>query len=160
LTKYHMHKVEGQITDPTAVEAILDQGKYATLALCNRQEPYLVTLNYGYDRENCALFFHSATEGLKLAFIRANPEVCGTVIIDEGYVHGKCAHAYRSVVFWGRIEILQDLDEKRAALERMIDQLEEDAASVRQRLLSDPARLVNVAVLRLVITEITGKQGT
>jgi uncharacterized protein len=159
MAKYHMHKVEGEITDQAAIAAILQQGRYATLALCREHEPYLATLNYGYDGERNTLFFHSATEGLKLEFLRANPNVCGTVIVDEGYVHGKCTHAYRSVVFWGRIEFLQDLDDKRAGLSLMIDHLEDDAAPVRQRLLSNPARLENVEVLKLVITEITAKGG-
>jgi uncharacterized protein len=159
MTKYHMHKVEGEIADLEAIETILQQGKYATLALCRQQEPYIVTLNYGYDGETRTLFFHSAPEGLKLEFLRANPTACGTVIVDEGYVHGKCTHAYRSVVFWGRVEFLQDSDEKRRGLERMIDHLEEDAATVRGRLLSNPARLEGVEVLKLRITEITGKGG-
>lgn len=157
--KYHMHKVEGEITDPAAIEAILLEGKYATLALCREQEPYVVTMNYGYDAEARTLFFHSAPEGLKLDFVRANPSTCGTVIVDEGYVHGKCTHAYRSVVFWGQLELLADLDDKRAGLSCLIDHLEEDAGAVRKRLLSDPARLANVAVLKLTIDEITGKGG-
>lgn len=159
MVKYHMHKVEGEITDPADIEAILLRGKYATLALCCEQEPYVVTLNYGYDASNKTLYFHSAAEGLKLAFIRANPNACGTVIVDEGYVAGKCAHAYRSVVFSGRVEILEGLDEKCVGLGYMIDHLEADAAAVRARLLSNPARLENVAVLRLTIDEITGKCG-
>ncbi len=159
MTKYHLHKVEGEITDSKAIEAILLEGKYATLAMCRDQEPYVVTLNYGYDGESRTLFFHSATEGLKLEFVRANPLVCGTVIVDEGYVHGKCTHAYRSVVFWGQMEILEDAAAKRTGLERMIEHLEADAATVRKRLLSDPARLGNVEVLKLVIAEITGKGG-
>lgn len=151
MTKYHMYKVEGQITDPAEIEAILRKGKYATFALCRNQEPYLVTLNYGYDAEAQTLFLHSAPEGLKLEFIKANPTVCGTVIVDEGYARGKCTHAYRSVVFWGEIEILTDLDDKRAGLSCMIDHLEEDAAAVRQRLLSNPDRLKHVTVLKLTI---------
>lgn len=159
MTKYHMHKIERQITDPEAVEAVLQRGQYATLALCREREPYLVTLNYGYHSPDRVLYFHSATEGLKLDFIRENPQVCGTVIEDHGYVQGKCTHAYRSVVFWGEIEVLEDLEEKRAGLVCMIDHLENDAEGVRQRLLSNPTRLAGVAVLRLRIREISGKEG-
>ena len=41
----------------------------------------------------------------------------------------------------------------------MIDHLEADAAAVRLRLLSDPARLEHVTVLKLVVVEMTGKGG-
>ncbi|MGC9521659.1 MAG: pyridoxamine 5'-phosphate oxidase family protein [Anaerolineae bacterium] len=103
MARYHMHKSEREITDPEIIEAVLRQGKYATLALARDGEPYAVTLNYGYDPASRALYFHTATEGLKLRFIEENPAVCGTVVEDRGYVQGKCAHAYRSVVFWGGI---------------------------------------------------------
>ncbi len=159
MTRYHMHKAELEITDPQALEAILLGGTYATLAFARGNEPYLVTLNYGYDPVERALYVHSAVEGLKLAFIRENPRVCGTVIVDEGYCQGRCTHAYRSVVFWGRIELLETAAEKEAGLGLMIDRLEDDPAATRRRLLADPDRLNHVAVLKLTIEEITGKAG-
>lgn len=159
MARYHMHKSEREITDADAIEAILKQGKYATLALARDGEPYVVTLNYGYDPEERALYFHTATEGLKLAFIRENPTVCGTVIEDQGYIQGKCAHAYRSVVFWGRIERLEDADDKAHGLGCLIDHLEEEPEQRRERLLADPSRLGGVAVLKLTIDTISGKAG-
>jgi nitroimidazol reductase NimA-like FMN-containing flavoprotein (pyridoxamine 5'-phosphate oxidase superfamily) len=159
MARYHMHKAENEITDHGEIEAILLRGQFATLALAQGDEPYVVTLNYGYDPEARALYFHSATEGLKLAFLRSNPRVCGTVIEDHGYVQGKCTHAYRSVVFWGELTLLQDSADKVAGLSRMIDHLEEDPVAVSRRLLSNPERLKNVAVLKLTVYEITGKAG-
>ncbi len=159
MPRYHMQKVEGEIKDPAAIEAILAGGQYATLALARQDEPYVVTLNYGYAPAAHALYFHSALEGLKLEFIRENPRVCGTVVVDRGYQKGRCSHAYGSVVFSGRIELLESDDDKKAGLSVMIDHLEEDPVSVRRRLLADPGRLATVAVLKLSIEEITGKSG-
>lgn len=157
MTRYHMHKPEREITDAAAMESVLLHGTYATLALCRDQEPYAVTLNYGYDRGERVLYFHSAMEGLKLDFVRENPRACGTVIEDKGYLAGKCSHAYRSVVFWGDITVVEDFKAKRAGLRCMIEHLEEDPEAVYQRLLSDANRLRTVTVLRLDIDEITGK---
>ena len=81
---YHMHKTEAAITDEAEIQAILAGGKFATLAFARQGEPYLVTMNYGYDPEQRALYFHSAPQGLKIEFARENPQVCGTVIVDEG----------------------------------------------------------------------------
>ncbi|MGC9467886.1 MAG: pyridoxamine 5'-phosphate oxidase family protein [Anaerolineae bacterium] len=157
MARYHMHKSEREIDGPAAIERVLLRGKYATLALCRDQEPYVVTLNYGYDRAEQALYFHSALEGLKLDFIRENARVCGTVIEDKGYLAEKCSHAYRSVVFWGDVAVVEDPRAKRDGLRCMIEHLEENADAVYQRLLSDPNRLQSVTVLRLRIKEITGK---
>jgi uncharacterized protein len=147
MTKYHLHKAEAEIREQAAIESILLEGKFATLAFARHGEPYLVTLNYGYAPEDTALYFHSASEGLKLEFIRENPSVCGTVVVDQGYCQGRCTHAYRSVVFWGKIELLESIADKEIGLGVMIDRLEEDPAVTRRRLLSNPDRLTNVAVL-------------
>ena len=71
--KYHMRKATREIKDAAAIEDILARGKFATLALCRKDEPYVVTMNYGYDRGGRALYFHCAKEGLKTDFVRENP---------------------------------------------------------------------------------------
>lgn len=157
MARYHMQKQEREITDATAMAAILEGGQFATLALARDNEPYLVTLNYGYDRDNRVLYFHSANAGLKFDFLRDNPGVCGTVVQDRGYLPGKCSHAYNSVVFWGSIEILEEEAAKRQGLGCMIDFLEPDPEPVRRRLLAEGGTLSGVTVLKLTIDEITGK---
>ncbi len=157
MARYHMRKSELEITDPNVIEEILKQEKYATLALARGGEPYVDTLNYGYDPEARALYFHAADEGLKLAFIRDNPAVCGTVIEDRGYIKGRCDYAFRLVVFWERIRRLESGDDKAHGLGCLVDHLEEASGQKRERLLADPGRLRGVAVLRLIIDVITGK---
>lgn len=159
MSRYHMHKAEAAITDEAAIQDILAAGKYATLAFARHGEPYLVTMNYGYDPKARALYFHSAPHGLKLEFARANPQVCGTVIIDDGYIPNRCSHAYRSVVFWGRVEFLETPKEKAYGLGVLIDCLEPDPAATRAKLISDPGRLNNVAVLKISIDEVSGRMG-
>ena len=48
-SRYHMHKQEAEITNPAAIEAVLRAGRFATLALCRDGEPYVVTMNYGFE---------------------------------------------------------------------------------------------------------------
>lgn len=50
------------------------------ISMCREDEPYIVTLSYGYDIENNTLFFHCSPIGLKIDFIKSNPMVCGTII--------------------------------------------------------------------------------
>ena len=159
MSHYHMYKAEAAITDGVAIQDILAAGKYATLAFARHDEPYLVTMNYGYDPEALALYLHSAPRGLKLEFARENPRVCGTVIVDGGYIPNRCSHAYHSVVFWGRVEFLETPEDKAYGLGVLIDCLEPDPAATRERLLSDPDRLQNVAVLKVTIDEVSGRTG-
>lgn len=157
MPRYHMQRAEREITDSAAMDAILAQGKFCTLALARGDEPYVVTLSYGYDPEARALYFHCANAGLKLAFLRENPRVCGTVVQDRGYKVGECAHAYSSVVFWGTVEILHREADKREALGYMIDILEPDPEPVRRRFLKEGGTLEGVTVLKLSLDEMTGK---
>lgn len=159
MAKYHMNKVSGEITDKEEILRLLKGGKYAVIAMCRNNEPYVVTLSYGYDEEQNALFFHSANKGLKLDFISENPNVCTTIIEDRGYVKDKCNHNYASIVIWGKISILQELEEKKHAMEVMLHHLEENPEPIKDRNLRNEAVYNNFTLLKLEIDEITARQG-
>jgi nitroimidazol reductase NimA-like FMN-containing flavoprotein (pyridoxamine 5'-phosphate oxidase superfamily) len=155
-----MRRKEKEIADRAELEGILGRGKFATLALCRDGEPYAVTLNFGFDAERNALWFHCAQEGMKIEILRANPRVCGTVIEDRGYKKGKCSHAYRTAVFRGTAAIVADLEEKKRGLRALVERLEENPAPILDKVLKDEKALAEVCVLRLDLEETTGKQGT
>ena len=159
LQRYHMHKKEREITDRDVLVDILNEGQYVVIAMCRENEPYIVTLSYGYDREAHALYFHTALEGLKLDLIEQNPRVCGTVIEDRGYIQGECAHAYRSLVLWGEMCVVDDVDEKRRGMEILIDHLERDPDPIKHKHLQKADAYERVNILRLDIQHMTGKQG-
>jgi len=113
MAKYHLHLKEREIKDPARLEEILDRGRYTVVAMCKNDEPYLVTMSYGYDCNQKTLYFHTALKGLKMEFIKENHDVCGTVIEDLGYKEGECSHAYRSLVYHGTLEAVISLEEKK-----------------------------------------------
>jgi len=158
VVRYHMHKSERQIQDREAMVQLVKNKRYVTIAMCRESEPYIVTMNYGYDMDQHVLFFHCALKGLKLDFIRQNPRVCATVVDDRGYQMGQCEHAYGSVVFWGDMFIVQSLDEKKHAMDVLLHHLENKPDAVRSRTLKDDSVYDTMTILRLDIREITGKQ--
>lgn len=159
MAKYHLHLKEREIVDPAQLEDILTGGRYTVVAMCRDDEPYLVTMSYGYDRDQRALYFHTALKGLKLEFIKKNPRVCGTVIEDRGYREGECAHAYRSLVYRGTLEPVTALEEKKHGMAILLKQQEKKPEEARARFLHNEARYDTVNILKLRLTEITGKQG-
>ncbi len=158
-SKYHVKRKDKELTDPAEHEAILKKGRYITLALCYENQPYIVTMNYGYDKNSKALFFHCALEGDKLDMISRNPAVCGTVIEDLGYGHGDCEHYYRSIVLRGNIGIVETLEESKQGIDILIDHLEENPDETKARFLKDDKTYDKMHVLKLDIESITGKQG-
>ena len=111
MTRYHLRRKEKEITDIEELRGIVASARFTAVALCRDGEPYVVTMNHGWDADNEALYFHCAHEGMKIDFIQANDRTCATVVDDRGYRHGECDHAYRSVVIRGTIGIVEELVE-------------------------------------------------
>jgi len=161
MEQYHLHnRPNREITSNQEITEILKNGKYVVISMCRNNEPYVVTLSYGYDLNTNSLYFHSAKEGLKLDFLHANSQVCATVIEDGGYIIDECGHNYRSVVFWGKMAIINDLDEKKHGMSILLNQLENKQNVIKEKLLkSENYYYSKMEVLKLEITQIHGKAG-
>jgi nitroimidazol reductase NimA-like FMN-containing flavoprotein (pyridoxamine 5'-phosphate oxidase superfamily) len=160
MQSYHLqNRPEREIIQDTQIREILKNGKFVVISMCRENEPYIVTLSYGYDGEKNSLYFHSSNKGLKLAFIEANPAVCATIIEDGGYAKDECAHNYRSVVFWGNLSIVHEPEEKKHGMTILLNHLESDSTVIREKIIKSDAAYSTMAVLRLDILQIHGKAG-
>jgi len=159
MAKYHFTKTENITTDPKVIENIILKGKYMGLALCRNDEPYIVTLSYGYDREKQVLYCHCAKKGLKLDFIRANRRVCGTVILDGGYIQEECGQPYESIIFRGTAHEVHELEEKKHAMSILLNHLEDDPSIVKEQSLDEDKRYNAFRILRIDLEEISAKKG-
>jgi nitroimidazol reductase NimA-like FMN-containing flavoprotein (pyridoxamine 5'-phosphate oxidase superfamily) len=153
---YHMRRKEKEINDPEELRRILLSQRTATFAMCRDGEPYLVTLNYAYVPDGRSIYFHCASAGKKLDFIRANPRIWGQVLEDGGYIPEQCDHRFRSVHFWGAAEIIDGAEEKKAALSHLIERHEQEHQKQKEKLLGD-AKLDDVSVIRVWLEGMSGK---
>jgi len=160
MQNYHLqNKPEREITSDSEIQGILNNGKYAVISLCRENEPYIVTLSYGYDSVSNSLYFHCATKGLKLDFLKANPNVCATIIEDGGYVINECGHNFRSVVFQGKMNIVSDSDEKKHGMKTLVSHLEKNSTVMGEKLAKSDDYYSKMEILRLDIIQIQGKAG-
>jgi nitroimidazol reductase NimA-like FMN-containing flavoprotein (pyridoxamine 5'-phosphate oxidase superfamily) len=157
LVRYHIRRKEKEITDNREIHEIIKNGKYTSISMSKENEPYIITLSYGYDQINNALYFHCATEGQKIDFIESNPYVCGTIIEDNGYEDG-CGQAFRSIVYRGKMNVIRDIEEKKHAFGILMDHLEENPGETKKKLLKSEDAYIEPAILRLDVTEITCKE--
>lgn len=158
----HLRRKDREITDTAQIDEILTSGRYAVIALADGEEPYVVTLSYGYDAERRRLCFHAAGAGRKLDIIASNPRASVTVINDLGYSTGECAHRYQSVVMSGTMRVIDGLEEARDAMLVLVDHLEspEDRDAVWQRnKLADDAVYDRLTIVEFVIDGMCAKQG-
>jgi nitroimidazol reductase NimA-like FMN-containing flavoprotein (pyridoxamine 5'-phosphate oxidase superfamily) len=155
--RYHIRRQDKEITDPKYMKKILLDADYVTLALVKDNMPYLVSLSHGYDEEENCIYFHSASDGKKLEYMRANPVVWGQAMLDHGYHKGECSHLYASVMFKGNIEFIEAIETKRHVFRTMINQLEPDPESIMDRLLSSKG-IPTTVVGKINIEYMSGKK--
>ncbi len=152
---FHVRRKEREITDPEEMQKILKHTNYITIALCLNNEPYLVSLNHGYEQARNCLYFHCAPEGKKLIYAKANPKVWGQAVSDFG-VTDECDYSYTCVHFSGNLSLISDLPEKKHGMEILIRQVALNPESKLAKI--KPEKLENTTIGRIDIEYMSGKK--
>ncbi len=113
---------ELEVTDRNEIVGILDKCKIVHVAMVDDGMPYLVPLNYGYtlDGDQLVLYMHGGLQGRKIDVMRKNPNVffemnCEVVPFD-GNVACQYGTSYSSIMGFGTVEILEDVEAKKEGL--------------------------------------------
>ncbi len=150
-----MRKSEREIKDSEEMEAIIQQAQICRIGLSEKDVPYIVPMNFGY-QGNC-LYFHCATEGKKLDILRQNSKVCFEMDIDHQVVKAAgspCGWSakYRSVIGFGKAFVIEDFQEKSAALNSITQHYGGDWYDFSEK------ELERVGIIKIEIHSMTGKQ--
>ena len=152
-----MTKRELQVTDLNEIKAILDTAKVLRLGLAVNNEPYVVPMNYGYilDEGKLTLYLHSAVRGKKLDMIQANPKVFFELDCDlkpfDGVKPCQYGLSYSSIMGRGEARIVEDVEEKMAAMTTLMKTQTGKDFSFNEQLVSI------VTVVRIDVAEFTAK---
>ena len=149
-----MIKGEKEVTDKSALEAIIRQSLVCRLGQSDESGPYVVPLCFGY--EDGFLYLHGALEGRKIDMLRNNDRVCFEFDVNAEIVAGKEAcdwgMRYQSVIGFGQAVLLHSLEDKRRALGIIMRQYSE-----RPFHFPDDS-VERTAVIKVAIESMTGKQ--
>jgi nitroimidazol reductase NimA-like FMN-containing flavoprotein (pyridoxamine 5'-phosphate oxidase superfamily) len=157
LSTFHPRRIEREITDLNEIKRIIKNGKYTSISFSKDNEPYIVTLSYGFDEENDCLYFHCALDGEKMRYIEVNNHVCATIIEDHGYQVEKCTHSYSSLILRGNMYVVNGIDEKKHGIDVLLSHLEKEPyISKKKNTLSDKS-YEKVKILCFKIASISGK---
>ena len=137
------------------MEELLASALAGRLGMCKNNQPYVVPVCFLY--HDGRIFFHSARQGRKIDFMRANPSVCFQV--DEHSLASsskpcKFSMNYHSVVAVGGVRFLTDSNEKLRILKLLVRKY--DTGNLAELLSERKTNRVEVG--EITITEISGKK--
>jgi len=155
-----MRRKDREITDINEKLNIIQKSKVCRIGLSEDNIPYIIPLNYGYTFENniLTLYFHSALEGKKLDIIKKNDNACFEIDCDSELIEGGQAcdygYAYKSVIGFGKIIIIENPNEKIYGLNMLMKhQTEKDVTHE-----FTDEQIKNVCVYKMVVSDFTGKR--
>ena len=155
-----MRRKNREILDTDEKISIVKNCKICRIGLSENNLPYLIPLNYGYDFDNnvLTLFFHSAMEGKKIDIIKNNNNACFEIDCDTQLIEGKKAcnygYAFKSIIGFGKIVILENAEEKIDGLNKIMrHQTEKETVYDFTH-----NEILNVCVYKMVVENFTGKQ--
>ncbi len=104
---------------------MLCEGQVAFVATCSNDQPYVLPNLYWFDPDRHTLYFHTAAEGRTRENVKSNPKVSASVATmgkllpaDKAY---EFSVEYSSVCVFGVTRIVEDEEEARFALQRLLD---------------------------------------
>lgn len=149
-----MRRIKQLLSQEDTVQ-IFERGTSGTLAILGDDGyPYALPLSYVYSQGK--IFFHSAKTGHKIDAIRANDKASFCVIDKDHIVPEEYTSYFRSAIAFGRIKIMEDEQEKRAALDILAQRYTPGREEQRQRTMDK--ELPALCMLELDIEHMTGKE--
>lgn len=155
---YHPRRRGNEIIDEEQKRTLVRRGNHITIAMSKDDNPYIVTMSYGWDEAGNCLYFHCANKGDKLDYVLANPRVCATIIKDNGYLETRCDHDYETLVIRGPMRVVDSLEEKKHGLQVLLNHLEKDPQPIFDRNIKDDRSYDTVTILRLDLESVIGKK--
>ena len=150
-----MRRTDKEITERALMDQIVHKAQVCRLGLAMGDTPYIVPVSFGYD--GTAIYFHTATEGRKIAFLTANPRVCfefehGVELIRHDSDPCKWTVSFQSVIGYGIVGELATPAEKAEGLNHIMRHYSGRAWPIGAQ------DVEHTRVWRLAIESLTGKQ--
>lgn len=136
-------------------QSILAQASHGVLALTGDDGyPYAIPISYVY--ANSKIYFHSAVEGHKIDAIARSGKASFCVVDKDDVLPEKFTTVFRSVICFGKVRILADANEKRAAIEVLADKYSPGLKQAANEMIN--RTFDRFCIIEFEIEHITGKQ--
>ncbi|MEA2059805.1 MAG: pyridoxamine 5'-phosphate oxidase family protein [Thermodesulfobacteriota bacterium] len=149
-----MRRKEKEITEKSEIEAVIRKSSVCHVGMSSDNIPYIVPLCFGY--KGNAIYVHGSLKGRKIDILQKNQNVCFEFDINAEAVKADTAcewsMKYQSVVGFGKAVFLDVLEQKRKALNIIMNQYSDEPFQFSEK------KINGTAVIKIEIESMTGKQ--
>ena len=138
------------------IERIIGKCEVCYIAMVDEEnKPYVIPMNFGY-KDDC-IYLHSSQTGKKIDILGKNSNVCVSFSTDHllrwQSENVACSYSmkYRSVLAYGKVEFVEDSNQKIEALNIIMSQYTKKEFSY-----SEPA-VKDVKVFKVVVEKLEGR---
>jgi nitroimidazol reductase NimA-like FMN-containing flavoprotein (pyridoxamine 5'-phosphate oxidase superfamily) len=114
-----------QAKDDHWIRAFLAGSEFGTIATARDGQPFMVTRNFVYDTETHAVYMHGARRGRTIENADGGPRACFSASRSGRLLpHARAKELgteFAGVVAFGRLRIVEDVEEARRALQLICD---------------------------------------
>ena len=150
-----MRRIKQQVSNGKCKEVLTNEWRGVLSVLGDNDYPYGVPMNFFYDENDNAIYFHCAKSGHKLDAINKHPK-CSFTVFDKGVQReNHWSKDFVSVIVFGKIEILEDREEAHEKVIKLAEKYFPDHSEINAEM---NAHFKNALCLKLSIEHISGKQ--
>ena len=155
-----IRRKDREIIDKKMIEEFLNFQRIIRIGFYDKanDEVYIVPVNYGYvlENENYIFYFHGGKGGRKYELSKEGPnvgfEIDGQYELVEGKKACDFSAKYQSIIGNGKVQILEDLEEKKKGLNAIMKQ-----TTGKTDFEYNPRMVQNVCVYMLSATKLACK---
>ena len=149
-----MLRIRQQLTQEECIEILKVEKRGVLSVLGDDDYPYGMPIDHYYCEEDGKLYFHGGKKGHKIDAMKRHDKA-SFCVYDQGYVReGEWALNIRSVIVFGRIEMIEDEEKTIDISRRLCYKFTSDEAYIEDEILRSGPRTLLFA---LVPEHITGK---
>ena len=150
-----MIRAKQQLSREECIEILKTEKRGVLSVLGDDGYPYGMPLNHYYNEEDGKLYFHCGKTGHKLDALRRCEKVSYCVFGEGSREQGEWALRFRSVIVFGRVEFIADLETVYAISAKLSRKFTDDEAYI-----ADEIRRVGPVTCMFALTpeHITGKR--
>ena len=135
---------------------ILNTGSYGTFAFLGDDDyPYAVPVNYAFDGKS--IYVHCALEGHKMDAIARHDKASFSIVDAHEVIPDELTCDYRSVLVFGRVDVVKDEAEKINALYLLCKKYASNTQTDVDAYISKQAPAT--AVFKMTVEHMSGKEG-